>query len=136
MPARRPAARFAVTAPPPLPAEAKNPVANKHRKEVEISLDGITLACRPTLAKIAEIEARFGPAISLLRKLSAGDVGVADLTALVSVMVKGVGGAPPPKDVPEMVFQAGAFSFAPALAEFIGNAIATDEPPPEGQAGN
>lgn len=105
-------------------------MANKFRKEVEITLDGTTLACRPTMAKIAEIEGRFGPALSLLRKLSAGEIGITDICALVQIMAKGAPGAPAPKDIPELVFQSGAYSFAGPVADFIGNALTTDEPPP------
>jgi hypothetical protein len=111
-------------------------MATKHRKEVTVTLDGISLSCRPTLAKIAEIEQRYGSAITLLRRLSDGSLGVTDLAALVAIMVKGTPGAPPAKEVPELVFQAGAYSFAEPVAEFIANAITTDEPAAEGASGN
>lgn len=111
-------------------------MANKMRKEVVISLDGVELPCRPTLAKIGEIEGRFGPAMEVLRKIGSGTIGIVDLTALVQIIVRGVPGAPSSKDVPEMVFQAGAFGLAPQVSEFLANAITSDEPAAEDKAGN
>ncbi len=111
-------------------------MTNKFRKEVTITIDGISITCRPTLAKISEIEGRYGSAITLLRKLSDGSLGVADICVLVGIMVKGATGAPAAKDVPELVFQAGAYSFAEHLAEFVANAITTDEAAAEAPAGN
>lgn len=111
-------------------------MANKFRKEVTIELDGTSLTCRPTLSKIAEIESRFGPALEILRKLGAGGMSVTDLVALVALIVKGAPGAPAPKDVPEMVFSVGAYSFAGVVSEFIANALSSDEPAPEAAEGN
>jgi len=112
-------------------------MANKQRKEVAITLDGVELVCRPTLAKIGEIEGRFGPAMEVLRKIGSGNVAIVDLTALVQIIVRGVPGAPAGKDVQEMVFQAGAFSLAPQVSEFLANAITSDEPAAaDAQAGN
>lgn len=111
-------------------------MSNKFRKEVTVTLDGVDLACRPTLAKIGEIEGRFGPALELLRRIGSGNIGIVDITAMMQVIVKGVPGAPPPKDVPELVFQAGAFSLAPQVSEYLANALTSDEPQSEEKAGN
>jgi len=111
-------------------------MANPFRKEVTFTLDGVELACRPTLAKIGEIEGRFGPTLDVLRKIGAGTVGIVDITALVQIIVKGVTGAPASKDVPELVFQAGAFSMAPQISEFLANALTSDETATEEKGGN
>lgn len=111
-------------------------MSNKFRKEVTVEIDGVSLACRPTLAKISEIEGRFGPALEILRRLGSGTIPVAEMAAIVGIIVKGVSGAPTLREVPELVFAAGTYTFAGPVAEFLGNAISSDEPAPESGEGN
>lgn len=111
-------------------------MANKFRREVAFVLDGHEYNVRPTLTKISNIEANFGPALAVARKLGNGEMGLRDITALVTLILEGVPGAPPRKQVPDLVFNDGAYSFAGPIVDFIVAAINTDEPATEDASGN
>lgn len=97
-------------------------------RDVEVELDGIKISCKPTLAKIAQIEEQFGPAVTILRKLGAGELGIAQMVAIVAIMVRGERLAPGPREVNDIIYKAKVFNFVPAIADFITAAITTDEP--------
>lgn len=114
-------------------------MANKFRKEVEFTLDRQKFAVRPTLAKISRIESEFGATLLLLRKLAASELAIGEVNRLMVIILNGEQGAPLAKDIPELVFQDGAYSFLGPIAEFLGNAITTEDTPaakPEAAEGN
>ena len=64
-------------------------MTNLHRGEVEITLDGVNRAMRPTFESLATIENRTGQGIvELAQHFSEGRFGVQDLTAIVSLGVR------------------------------------------------
>ena len=109
-------------------------MANSLRKEVEFDLDGRTYTVRPTFRKMSEIETRFGAGIPLLSKLASCQVSVAEIAALVHIMIRDQPGAPAMKDLNDIVFEAGALSLLGPVGEFINNGLKTDEPPQKADA--
>ena len=99
-------------------------VANRHRGEVELSLDGRRFVLRPSFAAIAEIEARCGEGvIALARRLAAGDIRVSDFAAVVTAGLKAAGEPARFETVGEMVLREGLGSLAPTVGEFLRQAI-------------
>lgn len=109
-------------------------MANPARKEVELELAGRTYVVRPTFRKMSEIETRFGAGIPLLNKMSACQLSVAEIAALVSIMIRDQPGAPALKELNDIVFDAGALSLLGPIGEFINNGLKTDEVAPKQDA--
>jgi len=102
-------------------------MANPARKEVELELAGRTYIVRPTFKKMSEIEVRFGAGVPLLNKMMACQLSVAEIVALVSIMIRDQPGAPALKDLNDIVFEAGALSLLGPISDFINNGLKTDE---------
>ena len=80
---------------------------------------------RPTLVKIAAIEAKLGPVVPLINRLLTGTVGVGEMCDLVALILRGVEHAPKHDDIREQVFARGAFTYTGPCADFLSEAIKT-----------
>ena len=98
---------------------------NPYRNEVEFTLGGQVISCRPTLQKCAEVEAAYGSAFKLLNKLREPDYSVGDLVAVATIILKGEKGAPETRQLPEAIFNEGALSFVMPIGNWL---IAAGEP--------
>lgn len=104
---------------------AKDLVANPHRGEVELSLGGRRFVMRPSFAAIAEIETRSGQGlVGLARRLTAGDIRVSDFATVITAGLKAAGEPARYEKVGEMVLDEGVGTLAPAVGEFLRQAIA------------
>ncbi|MEM7176576.1 MAG: gene transfer agent family protein [Pseudomonadota bacterium] len=85
-------------------------MANPHRGEVTITLDGKPRVMRLTLGALAELEARLDcqSLIALAEKFEQGEVSTAELIALIAAGLKGAGAPMAEADVAEAEIEGGA----------------------------
>jgi hypothetical protein len=57
-------------------------VANPHRGEAQIVLDGEAHRLRPTFSALVAAEAELGPLFALVERAAAGELRLAEMTAL------------------------------------------------------
>ena len=80
---------------------------------------------RPSFAAIAEIEARSGQGlVALARRLTAGDIRVSDFATIIAAGLKASGEPARYERVGELVLAEGVGALAPAVGEFLRQAIA------------
>ncbi len=108
------------------------------RREIEFPWNGETIRSRPTLARVAEIERKFGPAPVLARKCSNMELQVlSEQLPMLAIMLRGCDGVPK-KDAEllEEAFEQGAAEFVAPMTFWLIAAYAVNEPqskaPPEG----
>ena len=109
---------------------------NRHRKDVEFTLNGQTIVCRATLGKINEVETEFGSVGEIIEKFKANTFGVGRMVRLVTMIMRGAPGAPPVRELPEAIYASGPFSHSPAAVDWLVAATQSDEPVAEDAAGN
>lgn len=109
-------------------------MANPARKEVEIVLGGVTYVTRPTFARMTDFESRVGKVWPVIKLLQANDYGLTDIVTMVTVLMRGVPGAPSPKEIGDLVVEAGMVSFIGPIMTFLSYCLQTDEPKPAGGA--
>lgn len=111
-------------------------MTNPHRGEVEIVLAGKSYTMRPTFQALAEIEHLAGAGmVALANRFIAKQYGVRDAAAIIFPAIKATGetGASYER-VGELVVQTGLTNIAPALLQFVVNAISGGETPKPGEA--
>lgn len=109
------------------------------RQEVEFPWGDATVRSRPTLARVAEIEGKFGPAMPLLARLGRQELSLSrELLPLLWIMLRGLDGVPKAeKQFAEDAFERGAVGFTAAMIEWLSAAYLVNEPTPkEDPAGN
>ena len=105
--------------------DVREAMANPHRGEVALTLGGRSFALRPTFAAIAEIETRCGQGlVALARRLTAGDIRVSDFAVIITAGLKAAGEPARYDKVGELVLEEGVGALAPAVGEFLRQAIA------------
>ena len=109
------------------------------RQDVEFKWDGATVRSRPTLARVSEVEQKFGPAMQVLGRLGRSELSLTrEFLPLLWIMLRGADGVPKAeKPFLEQAFEAGAVGFTTPMIEWLSAAYVTNEPPPpEDPAGN
>lgn len=108
---------------------------NKHRGEVEITLDGRKFVMRPTFQAMVEIEAATGRGLlGLVRRISEMDFGYAEAQAVITAGLRAAGEQATPDKVGEMVFNTGLAAVAGPVGAFLMGALSGGGQPGEGEA--
>lgn len=103
------------------------------RREIEFEWNGQTLRSRPTMARVAEIERKFGAAPVLARRCSNMEMPVlAEQLPILAIMLRGIEGVPK-KDAEllEEAFEQGAANFIAPMTFWLIAAYSVNEPQPE-----
>jgi hypothetical protein len=112
-------------------------MSNRFRQEVTFHLDGIDIPCRPTLAKIGEIETAFGPVATIFKRMTENSWGIGEQCRLVAIIVRGCPGAPKPQQAQDLVYNAGCWTFLEPVVAYLNAAQDSGERvPAEAAAGN
>lgn len=108
------------------------------RREIEFDWNGAKIRSRPTMARVAEIERKFGPAPVLARRCAALELPVIEQMNILAVMLRGCDGVPKKDaEIVEEAFDAGAIGFLLPMTEWLAAAYAVNEPQTEAKtAGN
>lgn len=109
-------------------------MANPHRGEVEVTLDGKSWTLRPTFEALCEIEDSTGVGIAvMLRRFGEGSFGVRDVAAILAAGIAATGKpAPGIERIGEIVVEQGIASFVAPIGVFLAGAVGID---PGGKAG-
>jgi hypothetical protein len=109
--------------------------ANKHRGEVEITLDGKSFTLRPTFQAMVEIEAVLGKGLlGLVRRISEMEFGYTEAQAVITAGLRAAGEKATPEKVGEMVFRTGLAELAGPIGSFLTAALSGGAEPGEGGA--
>lgn len=108
------------------------------RREVEFTLGAVTIRSRPTLAKVAEIETKFGPLASLLDKIGTSQMSLSGQTLpILSIVLRGCDDAPKGDTaLREAIFEQGVAEMNGPLIRWIVAAYTANEPAEETPEGN
>jgi hypothetical protein len=100
------------------------------RKEIEFDWGGTVIRSRPTLAKVAEIETKFGSVPVLARRCSQLELAVAkEQLPILAVMLRGCEGAPKgDPNIIEGAYEMGAIRFVNPMTFWLIAAYSVDEP--------
>lgn len=110
-------------------------MANRHRGEVEITLDGRRRTLRLTLGALAELETGLGAGdvAALAERLGSGRLTARDMTAVLGAGLRGAGEAIEDEEVAAATLEGGALGAAQAVAHLLeatfgGSESASSEP--------
>lgn len=100
------------------------------RQEVEFPWADGKVRSRPTLARMAEIEGKFGPAMPLLSRLGRQELSLTrEFLPLLWIMLRGLDSVPKAeKQFAEEAFELGAVGFTAAMIEWLSAAYLVNEP--------
>ena len=100
-------------------------MANPHRGEVELVIDGEARILRLTLGALAALEARLetGSLIELAERFETGRIGAGELMALLSAGLSGGGAAVDEADLACAEIEGGAVAAMQAGMELLGRAF-------------
>lgn len=103
------------------------------RKEIEFPWGEAVIRSRPTLAKVSEVERKFGPVTQILTRLARQELSLStELLPLLGIMLRGADGAPKTdKAIAEDAFDIGAVSLLPPMIDWLQAAYMTNEPQDE-----
>ena len=103
------------------------------RKEIDFDWNGQTIRSRPTLARVAEIERKFGAAPVLARRCSNMEMSVLnEQLPILAIMLRGCEGVPKKEaDLIEEAFDLGAVGFVSPMTFWLIAAYSVNEPQPE-----
>ncbi len=109
-------------------------MANKHRGEIEASLDGAKHRLVLTLGALAELESAFGDAdmLALATRFESGRLSANDCVKIIGAGLRGAGYSASDEDVAQMQAEGGAAGFVDVVARLLtatfGGANAASEP--------
>lgn len=108
------------------------------RKEIEFEWGDTVIRSRPTMARVAEIETKFGPAPALARRLINMELSISkELLPLLAIILRGCDGAPRgDASLMAQAFDLGAVGFVGPAALWLVAAYQVDEPAEEQPSGN
>lgn len=115
-------------------------MANKHRGEIEATLDGVTYKLVLTLGALAELEDAFGDGdmLALAARFEKGRLSARDCVRVIAAGLRGAGHAVTDEDVSTMQSDAGAASYVDIVARLLnatfGGEASSQEPQGEGGA--
>jgi hypothetical protein len=102
------------------------------RREVEFAVGEATYMSRPTMARVAAIEAKFGPLAGLLTKMDLGQLSITGhILPILAIMLNGAEGLPVKgeKPIAEWLWENAAVqALQPSLIEWVVAAYTTNEP--------
>lgn len=101
-------------------------MANPHRGEVELVINGEPHVLRLTLGALAALEARLeaGSLIELAERFEAGRIGAGELTSLLAAGLAGAGPGMSEADVAAAEIEGGAVAAMKAGMELLSRAFA------------
>ena len=101
------------------------------RREIEFAWGEGVIRSRPTMAKIAEVETKFGPAPIIARRVASLEFSVTkELLPLLAVVLRGCEDVPKGDGkVMEAAFELGAYSFIGPVVSWLVAAYDVAEPP-------
>jgi hypothetical protein len=96
-------------------------MANKHRGEIEATLDGVTYKLVLTLGALAELEDAFGDGdmLALAARFEKGRLSARDCVRVIAAGLRGAGHAVTDEDVSTMRSDAGATSYVDIVARLL-----------------
>ncbi|WP_181708740.1 gene transfer agent family protein [Chthonobacter rhizosphaerae] len=96
-------------------------MANRHRGEIAVTLDGRERRLRLTLGALADLETALGAADmgDLARRFAAGRLRARDAVAVLAAGLRGAGEAVSDREVAAMAIDGGAPAYAAAVAELL-----------------
>lgn len=103
-------------------------MANRHRGEIEVELDGRTYDLRLTLGALAELEHAYGNTdlLALAERFEAGRIGAGDAIRLIGAGLRGAGNDVSDAEVARMAVDGGAAGYVEIVARLLN---ATFAPP-------
>ncbi|MGB0507815.1 MAG: gene transfer agent family protein [Pikeienuella sp.] len=103
-------------------------MANPHRGEVDLKVDGQMYTMRLTLGAMAELETRLQTAsiVGLAERFEAGEHSSDDLIALITAGLRAGGRDVSEADVGSMTFEGGAVGATQAAARLLATAFRGD----------
>jgi hypothetical protein len=108
------------------------------RKEIEFPWGEAVIRSRPTMARVAEIETKFGPAPALARRLINMELSISkELLPLLAIMLRGCEDAPKgDAAIMQQAFELGAVAFVAPATLWLVAAYQVDEPVEAQPSGN
>jgi hypothetical protein len=96
-------------------------MANRHRGEVEATLDGRPHTLVLTLGALAELEAALGAGdlMGLARRFNEGRLTALEATRVIGAGLRGAGAAVTDEEVARMRAEGGAAGFVAVVAELL-----------------
>ena len=106
------------------------------RKEIEFQWGEAVIRSRPTMAKVSEIERKFGAAPVLARRCSQFEMPLmGEMLPILAIMLRGCDDAPKGDNkVAEAAYDMGAAAFVSPMTFWLIAAYAVDEPQDEPEA--
>ncbi len=106
-------------------------MANKHRGEVDICLDGRTYRMCLTLGALAELETAFGDEdmLALAQRFGDGRLSSRDAIRILGAGLRGAGEDLSDDAVAQMRCQGGAAGYIAAVAELLEATFSAETPP-------
>jgi hypothetical protein len=118
-----------------------SPMANKHRGEIEATLNGVTYKLVLTLGALAELEDAFGDSdmLALAARFEKGRLSARDCIRVIAAGLRGAGHAVTDEDVSTMQSNGGAASYVDIVARLLnatfgGDTAASQNAQEEGSA--
>lgn len=99
------------------------------RREIEFPWGDSMVLCRPTLARMSEVETKIGAAPSVLKQIGSSEFAISKLCQLVAIIIRGGDGVP--KDagqIMDSVFEGGADKYYMPVIHWLHAGITVDEP--------
>ena len=96
-------------------------MTNKHRGEIEASLDGAKHRLVLTLGALAELETAFGDAdmLALATRFESGRLSANDCVKIIGAGLRGAGYSASDEDVAQMQAEGGAAGFVDIVARLL-----------------
>jgi hypothetical protein len=106
-------------------------MANRHRGEIEVELNGKPYVLCLTLGALAEIEHAYGDQdlIAIAERFEKGRVSATDAIRLIGAGLRGAGNEVSDEQVKTMTVAGGAAGFVAIVARLLAATFAAPEPP-------
>lgn len=100
-----------------------NEAINEYRNEVRISIGDETYVARPTLHKMAQIEAIYGGVLPLSQRFKSLDFQFTEVIGILQIALSDTKDAPDKKTIAEKVFDDGVLNYLAPATEFLAKMI-------------
>lgn len=108
------------------------------RKEIEFPWGEVVIRSRPTMARVAEIETKFGSAVALARRVLNMEISISkELLPVLAIILRGCEDAPKgDAAIMQQAFDLGAVSFVAPVTLWLVAAYQVDDPVEAAPSGN
>jgi hypothetical protein len=112
-------------------------MANRHRGEIDATLDGKAFKLCLTLGALAELESAFGDSdmLALAERFERGRLSARDCVRVIGAGLRGAGHDIADETVAQMKSEAGAAGFVDIVARLLGATFGNAETSPSGASG-